>query len=197
MPGTTARMMMMLVLAGGALAFSAQGAAAGGGAAGVTVIVNGDGWPGQHSFVRQGTHRFAAHRMHPAGPRAHHRWHGRHASGGIWMRDGHHGVPPRQRGAPHAGDLHHHHGRASEKPQFQRFAGHGFKGPRVLSFQRLAPRFKSHGVVVLRPSTSFDSFVRHHRQEPHHRGGKLIILSPSSDRSSHIIVAPSHSHWAE
>jgi hypothetical protein len=133
----------------------------------------------------------------------------------------HRGVPLLQRRAPHSADLHHRSGRAFHKPRFHRFTGHrftghrftghrftghrftghdfkghNFKGPRVLSFQRPGPRFKSPGVVVRRPS-GFDSFVRHHRQPRHHRDGKLIILSPSVDGFKHIVIVPSHSHWAD
>jgi hypothetical protein len=194
-------MMMVLVLAGIALAFSTQGAAARGGSSGVTVVVNGGKTFGHRAFAPPSAHRFTGQRFD--GHRfTGHRFSGHHMHGTL--PDEHHSLSRLQRSTPHAARLHHS-GRAFDTPHFHRFAGHDFKGPRVLSFQRpeskfksrFNPRFKSHGVIVVRPST-FDSFVRFHRAPPHPMsGGKLIILRRSLDGSRHIAVVPPHRHWAD
>ena len=206
MSGPTARMTMVLLLAGAASALCVHSAAADGGAREVSVLVGGAKPAGHGAFLPRSVDRFTGtrfrlHSHHPE-PRAFHRRHGldRHATGrfGVHARRD---LPLLQRRAPWSADLRRHSGRAFhaphlERPGRHRFTQHDVRRPRTFSFQRLAPRVKRQSVLVQRPSR-FNTFVRRLRQPRHLRDGKLIILSPNSDGFGHIVIIPSHGHWAD
>ena len=195
MCGATARMVMMvLLLAGLGLALPTQGAAARHASVPVTVVVNADRWPPQHSVKSQGHHRFAGHRVHRFGARAfhpvprhsRHAFHGfkRHAAGKLAAR------AFQRNAAQHAG-FPTRSWRRDSKPAFHAPRGLGFSGPRLISVERSGTqRLDGHGVVVFKGS-GFHSVAGAARHAPDSAGGKLILLAPSP-RFKHIVVVPSH-----
>jgi len=196
----TRKVMAVLFLAGTAFALSTHGAAARGGQGSVAVIIKSDSFPSQHSMKIRHGHRVATHRTHRFGSRAFHstKKHGiRHGSRVKRQAVRKPALRAIQRSAPFKAGFRGHfrgHGeRGFHKPPFHAFGGHAFKGPRVLIIQKpVKQRSEPHGVVVVRPS-DFHGFAGGHRHAQSSKGGKLILLSPSSSGFKHIIV-PSHGH---